>query len=184
LTALYGLTLDWTIISAVKKHVAPYLDDRPDIHIDSVYLYMANGKNYYARSAYTSAHDISAVNIKLTDNSLISVRLRRIYQVESSYALCGHKEETMKSIDKTTRSWYVYVVQCSDDSLYCGITVDIDRRVKEHNESSKGSKYTRSRRPVTLLKHWKVSTQSEAMKAENRFKKLSRDDKIKILGST
>ena len=79
--------------------------------------------------------------------------------------------------------WYVYVVECSDSSLYCGITLDTIRRVKEHNESSKGSKYTRSRRPVTLLIQWEVPTRSEAMKKENRFKKLSRDDKLKIINT-
>ena len=90
----------------------------------------------------------------------------------------------MKSIGKTKQPWFVYVVECSDSSLYCGITIDIARRVDEHNNSKKGSKYTRSRRPVKLLKSWRVNSQSEAMKAENRFKKLSREEKLKIVGGT
>jgi len=48
------------------------------------------------------------------------------------------------------KPWFIYVVRCSDNSLYTGITTDVMRRVKEHNTSKKGARYTRSRRPVTL----------------------------------
>jgi putative endonuclease len=178
---LYGLTLDWSVVHAVKEHVKPFLNDRPTVRIAHAYLVMSSGKHYYARSAYNSAYSISAVNIKLTDNSVICVSLRHVYQVTNVFALCAHEEETMKSIG---RSWYVYVVECSDASLYCGITIDVKRRVSEHNEGKRGSKYTRSRRPVKLLKYWKVDSQSDAMKAENRFKKLSREDKLKIVGDS
>ena len=179
---LYGLTLDWSVVHAVKAHIEPFLDDRPNIHIDRVYLQMGSGKKYYTRSAANSGYDISAVHVKFDDGSLIVVSLRRIYQVSGILALCGHEESTQKSIKKTHQDWFVYVLECSDNSYYCGITVDIKRRVEEHNTSKKGSKYTRSRRPVKLLKHWKVGSQSEAMKAENRFKKLSREEKLKVLG--
>ena len=59
----------------------------------------------------------------------------------------------------------------------------MERRVSEHNGSPKGSKYTKSRRPVKLLRYWEVSSQSEAMKAEHRFKKLTKKEKLKIIGS-
>ena len=179
---LHGLTLDWSVVHAVKSHIKPFLDDRPDIHIDSVYLQMGSGKKYYTRSAASSSYDISAVHVKFDDGSVVAVSLRRIYQVSGVLALCGHEQETKRSIQKTQQDWFVYVLECSDSSFYCGITVDIKRRVEEHNTSKKGSKYTRSRRPVKLLKYWKVGSQSEAMKAENRFKKLSRGEKKKILG--
>ena len=69
--------------------------------------------------------------------------------------------------------WYLYVVRCSDQSLYAGITTDIERRVQEHNESPKGARYTRSRRPVVLITSWVYKDRSQASKAEYLFKKMS-----------
>lgn len=76
---------------------------------------------------------------------------------------------------------YVYVVKCRDGSLYTGYTTDVNRRVWEHNYSSKGAKYTRSRRPVTLVYSESYSTRSEAMKREYAIKHLSRIDKLKLI---
>jgi putative endonuclease len=73
--------------------------------------------------------------------------------------------------------WTVYLVRCSDDSLYCGITNDLDNRLKNHN-SGKGAKYTRSRRPVKLVGASPEMTKSEALKLEYRIKRLPVDKKI------
>ena len=74
-------------------------------------------------------------------------------------------------------AWYLYVVRCSDDTLYTGITTDVERRVHEHNNSTKGAKYTRPRRPVEL-ECWAIfENRSCASKAEYKFKKKSRKDK-------
>ena len=73
----------------------------------------------------------------------------------------------------------MYVVECVDGSLYAGITTDIDRRLYEHNNTKRGAKYTRSRRPVKLLAHTKCSDRSQALKQEWSFKKLSRAQKLK-----
>lgn len=78
------------------------------------------------------------------------------------------------------KAWYFYVLSCRDDSLYCGVTTDIPRRVEQHN-SKKGAKYTRSRVPVTLLYQRKVENRSRAQKMESAFKKLKRSDKFKRL---
>ena len=77
----------------------------------------------------------------------------------------------------------MYVVQCGDhtQSYYCGITTDPERRVKEHNESKKGAKYTRSRRPVRLMFTQKCESRSDALKKEAAFKKLSRDKKLQYM---
>jgi putative endonuclease len=78
---------------------------------------------------------------------------------------------------KKEGSWYLYVVRCSDDTLYTGITTDINRRVYEHNNAKKGAKYTRSRRPVEL-ECWAIfANRSCASKAEYKFKKKTRKDK-------
>lgn len=68
--------------------------------------------------------------------------------------------------------WYVYLLRCSDQSLYCGVTTDLTRRVKEHNTSPKGAKYTRVRRPVTLAYSETALDRSAACKLEAAIKKL------------
>ena len=77
-------------------------------------------------------------------------------------------------IDKT---WVVYLVRCSDNSLYCGISNDIKSRLVEHN-TGKGARYTRSRRPVELVVISPEMTKSEALKLEYRIKQLPADKKI------
>jgi putative endonuclease len=77
----------------------------------------------------------------------------------------------------------MYVVKCADKSLYTGITVDLERRLHEHNNTKKGAKYTRSRRPVDLVYCITYSNRSLASKAESAFKKLTRKQKIEIVDS-
>ena len=78
--------------------------------------------------------------------------------------------------------WRVYLVRCADNSLYCGITNDLDSRLKDHN-SGQGAKYTRSRRPVVLAGVSPKMTKSEALKLEYRVKQLPADKKISKLSA-
>jgi putative endonuclease len=78
------------------------------------------------------------------------------------------------------KKWLVYLLQCSDDSLYCGISNDLNRRLIEHN-SGKGAKYTRSRRPVKLVAINPEMTKSEALKLEYLIKQLPTNKKISKL---
>ncbi|MDY6775852.1 MAG: GIY-YIG nuclease family protein [Halobacteria archaeon] len=75
---------------------------------------------------------------------------------------------------------YVYVVECSDGSLYTGYTTDTDRRLEEHN-SGDGAKYTRGRTPVELVHEEEYGSRSEAMRREHEIKQMSRDEKIDLL---
>jgi len=77
-------------------------------------------------------------------------------------------------------NWVVYLVRCSDKSLYCGISSDVHRRLKEHN-AGRGAKYTRSRRPVELVDFSPELPKGEALKLEYRLKQLSADQKISAL---
>ena len=78
--------------------------------------------------------------------------------------------------------WYVYVLLCADFSFYCGITTNIERRLKQHNGKIKGgAKYTRSKRPCKLLYKESVENRSIATKKEIEFKKLSRKRKEEFL---
>jgi putative endonuclease len=81
-------------------------------------------------------------------------------------------------------NFYLYIVKCADQTLYTGITVDLLRRVKEHNSTRRGAKYTRSRRPVRLVYSKKFRNRSLAAKAEYRIKKLSRKEKNNLLCMT
>ena len=78
------------------------------------------------------------------------------------------------------KKWVVYLVRCSDKSLYCGISNDYKNRLIEHN-SGKGAKYTRSRRPVELVGISYEMTKSEALKLEYRIKQLPADKKLSKL---
>lgn len=72
---------------------------------------------------------------------------------------------------------YVYLLRCSDGSLYCGWTNDLERRLAAHN-SGKGAKYTRGRRPVELVYWEECESKSAAMKREHEIKQLSRAEKL------
>jgi putative endonuclease len=76
---------------------------------------------------------------------------------------------------------WVYLLRCADDSLYCGWTVDLDRRLAAHNAGT-ASRYTRRRLPVQLAWSQEHPDRSSAMKAEVAIKKLPRPDKLALLG--
>ncbi|SMC75339.1 putative endonuclease [Desulfocicer vacuolatum DSM 3385] len=78
------------------------------------------------------------------------------------------------------KNWQVYLVRCSDHSLYCGITNDVDARINVHN-AGKGAKYTRGRRPVELLGTTEKMTKSDALKFEIRIKKCPAGKKLSTL---
>lgn len=78
--------------------------------------------------------------------------------------------------------WRVYILQCSDDTLYTGITTDIARREYEHNHSKRGAKYTRLRRPVKLVYSEECEDRSNATKREYEIKHFSRKEKLQLIG--
>jgi putative endonuclease len=77
--------------------------------------------------------------------------------------------------------YYLYILKCADQTLYTGITTDVSRRIKEHNSSSLGSKYTRARRPVELVYKKKFKNRSLASQAEAQIKKMSRLEKLELI---
>lgn len=78
------------------------------------------------------------------------------------------------------RPWFVYLLTCSDNSLYCGITTDMDRRLAAHNAGT-ASKYTRVRLPVTVAAVIEVEDKSAALKLEMAVKKLPARRKVETL---
>lgn len=77
--------------------------------------------------------------------------------------------------------YHLYILKCADGTLYTGITVDLERRIEEHNSSACGARYTRSRRPVKLVYSKKFRDRSGASKEEARIKALSRKEKLEII---
>lgn len=75
---------------------------------------------------------------------------------------------------------YIYIVRCSDGSLYTGWTNDLEKRIKDHNEG-RGAKYTRSRRPVVLAYYEEFATKEEAMSREWAIKQMPRRKKEEII---
>ncbi len=75
---------------------------------------------------------------------------------------------------------YVYLLRCADRTLYCGWTLDLDRRLGAHN-SGKASRYTSRRLPVEIAVAWEVPDRSAALRAEYAIKQLPRAAKLALL---
>ena len=77
---------------------------------------------------------------------------------------------------------YTYILRCKDGSLYTGWTTDLERRVQEHNQGV-GAKYTKSRRPVTLVYYEEYETKADAMRREYAIKQLSKKKKEELVST-
>ncbi len=78
------------------------------------------------------------------------------------------------------RTAVVYLLRCSDDSLYCGWTFDLEQRIEAHR-SGRGARYTRSRLPVEVAAVFEMADASSARREEGRIKQLSREEKLALL---
>ena len=76
---------------------------------------------------------------------------------------------------------YVYMLWCADNSIYTGITTNLDRRIYEHNHKTKWASYTKGKRPVNLLWSQQSENRSTATKLEIQIKKLTKKQKIKMI---
>ena len=83
-----------------------------------------------------------------------------------------------KTVMKET--WYVYIVQCADGSLYTGVAKDVEMRVSQHN-AGKGAKYTRARLPVRLVHHEPAADQGSALRREYEIKGMTRERKWRLV---
>ncbi len=77
------------------------------------------------------------------------------------------------------RSAFVYLLRCSDGTVYTGWTLDVERRVKAHQQGH-GARYTQTRRPVTLIYHERLPSRRAAMRREVAIKKMSRSRKLAL----
>ncbi len=79
--------------------------------------------------------------------------------------------------------WFVYIIKCADETLYTGITTDIQRRLSEHNSSEKWAKYTKMRRPVEMVFSQVCDDRSQASKLEYKIKKYTKQQKLTIIAT-
>jgi len=83
-------------------------------------------------------------------------------------------------VDAVVKTWVVYILICADNSLYTGITVDLSRRFRQHNQG-KASRYTRSRLPVRLMHQESQPSHGDALRREAAIKKLSQRQKWSLV---
>ncbi|GIW60218.1 MAG: hypothetical protein KatS3mg087_1284 [Patescibacteria group bacterium] len=81
------------------------------------------------------------------------------------------------------QKYFVYILICADQTLYTGIALNLKKRLQEHNDSQLGAKYTRTRRPVSLVYYEECESRSVACRREHQIKKLSRAEKMKLVES-
>ena len=78
-------------------------------------------------------------------------------------------------------SYFVYILECADTSLYAGCTNDLEKRLKEHNRSKQGAHYTKIRRPVALRYAEAFRTLGAARKREAQIKRMKREEKLRLI---
>jgi putative endonuclease len=79
--------------------------------------------------------------------------------------------------------WKVYIIRCDDDTLYTGVTTDIERRFQEHLSHPRGAKYFNGRQPLEVVYSEEGHTRSSACQREAAIKKLSRGEKLVLIGN-
>jgi putative endonuclease len=88
-------------------------------------------------------------------------------------------EKKAENNNAPDQCWFIYILRCNDDTLYTGITNNLEKRLRTHN-AGKASKYTRARLPVAMVYSEEVEDRSTALRRECEIKQLSRQEKLKI----
>lgn len=88
------------------------------------------------------------------------------------------------TITASNTTYFVYIVECADKTLYTGIATDIQKRIIAHNSKKSGAKYTRSRRPVILRFFELCANKSEALQIEAKIKDMDRSEKMMLIENT
>jgi len=97
------------------------------------------------------------------------------------------QQSTAQESQASPKSWYLYMIRCKDNSLYTGITLDIQRRYQEHQDSNglgKGAKFLRGKGPLELVYGCCVPSQSAALKLEHKIKKMGKAKKENMIASS
>lgn len=84
----------------------------------------------------------------------------------------------------TPGQYSLYILSCADGSLYTGIALDVEQRLRQHEDGRYGAKYLRGRQPFRLVFEQAIGDRSAASKAEHRLKRLSRSDKLSLIAGS
>lgn len=107
--------------------------------------------------------------------------IHKLHIIVNGVVLATKEFSLIKKKEAQKNSYFVYILECSDQTLYTGITTNIEKRLDEHNNSPKGAKYTKARRPVKLLYSEKSQNRSTASKREYAIKQLTRKQKLDLM---
>jgi putative endonuclease len=114
--------------------------------------------------------------VKKVDNLIKT----RSFKPETSTAVKRCPEDIY---GKLMKNWQVYILHCGDETLYTGITNNLEQRLKAHNEK-RGARYTRTRLPVTLVYQEEAASRSQASRREIIIKKLPRRKKLELIATS
>ena len=122
-------------------------------------------------------------NKKSTSQESLSVECASTQEVHGMIVDCDTiLNDASVQGDESKEMHYIYLVRCSDDSLYCGWTTDLKRRIDAHNgHISGGAKYTRGRRPVTLVYAESFHQKQEAQRREYAIKRMTKTKKLRLI---
>ena len=121
-------------------------------------------KGLEAGAVLTRKNSVEAIDVCTTHCSKFQKTNAEILTTTNSFS---------KAKVSKTHPWFIYILECQDGSFYTGITTDIERRLKMHNDG-KGARFTRSRRPVKVIYQESLSTRAQALIREYKIKALSR----------
>lgn len=123
------------------------------------------------------------VNKKSTSQEALSGECASTQEVQGIIVDCDTiLNDASVQGDESKEMHYIYLVRCSDDSLYCGWTTDLKRRIDAHNgHISGGAKYTRGRRPVTLVYAESFHQKQEAQRREYAIKRMTKTKKLRLI---
>lgn len=141
-------------------------DERERFHLSALHLTLAEAREEYGRCACTRLGRLIAD--------------RELPVLERAGELLERFREDGREAPAAPSNNYAYLLRCADGSYYCGWTNDLEKRLAAHNAGT-GSKYTRSRRPVELAYYEVFPTRHEAMSREAHIKRLSREEKERLI---
>ena len=144
-------------------------------------------KKYLSQTVYS--HEILKQDISTCRGQKLKDYEDKLDAITCAYCMyyCKDNEAKFYQVDGVDTfvtpisMWKIYMLRCNDGSLYTGVTTDLKRRVEEHNSSDKGAKYTKAKRPVELVYYENRADKVDAMQREYAIKKLSRNEKIKLI---
>lgn len=160
------------------------------ISIHRVSRYLTSINYYFSQNHISSWGDTLYISRVLTQGNLFSygkpsylpyIR-KELWNSDEIYYRYRDPPEVI--CYRSSMSYFTYILRCADNTLYTGITTNLERRVFEHNHAERWAKYTKMRRPVELIYHEKHVSRSKACKREYVIKQLTKEEKERLISVT